>query len=165
MLEALVLVVFPLIVAYAAATDFLTMRIANRVSVLLVLAFFPLAAAVGIPFAAFGGHVAAALVVFVVGYVLFCCGWMGGGDVKFAAAVALWLGWSELFEFTLMFSAFGGVLTLAVMALSPYLKPLPILQVGFLAGFDQRRTVPYGMALAAAALALYPKTPFMLSLV
>jgi prepilin peptidase CpaA len=153
--------VFPLLVAYAAATDFLTMRIANRVSILLVSGFFLIAPFVGMtPYLALG-HLAASLAIFVVGFGLFAMGWMGGGDVKFAAAVALWLGPSNLLEFTLLFSLFGGGMTIGILLLHKYIEPLPVLQVGFLAKFSEHRRLPYGIALSAAALLVYPNTIWM----
>lgn len=164
MLEAAILVVFPLLVAYAAVTDFLTMTIANRVSILLIVFFAVLAPAIGLGLGAIGLHLAAGFLVFAAGYFCFAMGWMGGGDVKFGAAVALWLGWSNLAEFAILFSLFGGGLTLLILVVSKYLEPLPILQVGFLAQFGERKTVPYGIALAAAALVVYPASPFMRAL-
>jgi prepilin peptidase CpaA len=160
MLEAAIMVAFPLLLAYAAATDFLTMTIANRVSILLVGFFVLLAPAAGLSLIDVGWHLLAGLAVFAVGYVCFAMGWMGGGDVKFGAAVALWLGWGHLMEYALLFSVFGGLLTLATLVVTGWLKPLPILQVGYLADFDKKRTVPYGIALAAAGLLLYPSTVF-----
>lgn len=164
MLEAMILVVFPLLVAYAAATDFLVMQIANRVSILLIFSFIGLALAVGLPPAMIGMHFAAAFTVFAVGFVLFLTGKVGGGDVKFAAAVALWLGWDQLLPFILLFSSFGGVLSVGCLLAADYLRRWPILQVGFLAGFHQKRKVPYGIALATAALAIYPLSPIMRTL-
>lgn len=165
MLQAAILVVFPLLAAYAAATDFLTMTIPNRVSILLVACFCLVAPAIGLPLATIGWHVAAAGVVFAIGFFFFAMGWMGGGDVKFGAAVALWLGWGHLLDYAVLFSLIGGLLTLATLVASRYLEWIPILQVGYLADFSQKKTVPYGIALAAAALALYPATPFMRSLI
>ncbi|MEJ1159575.1 A24 family peptidase [Prosthecomicrobium sp. N25] len=164
MLEAVTMVVFPLLLAYAAATDFLTMTIANRVSLLLIAFFAILAPFAGLGLAAVGWHLAAGLAVFAVGYICFALGWMGGGDVKFGAAIALWLGWGQLMDFALLFSVFGGLLTVLTLVVSRLIRPLPLLQVGFLAEFPEKRTVPYGIALAAAGLFLYPGTPFVRAL-
>lgn len=164
MLEAVIVVVFPLLAAYAAVTDFMTMTIANRVSILLVAVFAALAPAIGLGLAEIGLHLVAGLIVFAAGFACFAMGWMGGGDVKFAAAVALWLGMGQLLEFAVLFSLFGGALTVLVLVVSKYLEPLPVLQVGFLARFAERRQVPYGIALAAAALVVYPNSVWMRSL-
>lgn len=161
MYEAAVLVVFPLIVAYAATMDFLTMTIANRVSVLLIGAFVVMAPFAGLGLVDLGWHLAAAVAVFAAGFACFAFGWMGGGDVKFAAAVALWLGWTQVFEFAVLFSLYGGALTLATLVGDKMLAPLPTLRVGFLHDFPNHRHVPYGLALAAAALQLYPSSVWM----
>lgn len=165
MYEAAVMVLFPLLVAYAAATDFLTMTIANRVSILLIAAFVILAPFAGLGWEDLAWHLAAASVVFAVGLGCFAAGWMGGGDVKFASAVALWLGWAHVLEFTTLFSLYGGILTLFVLGADKVLAPVPLLKVGFLSEFSRHRHVPYGLALAAAALQIYPSTLWLKPLV
>jgi len=49
MLEVTILVLFPLLMAYAAASDLLTMTISNRVSMALVAGFVAVALASGRP--------------------------------------------------------------------------------------------------------------------
>jgi len=158
MLQYVLMIVFPLIVAYAAVTDFFTMTIANRVSIALVIAFCVLAPVSGMSWHVAGLSLLGALVVFAVGFCCFAIGWVGGGDVKFATAVSLWLGWNHLFEYLVLFSLYGGLLTIIVLALNRLLEPLPILQIGFLSRFSEHRRVPYGIALAGAALQIYPTT-------
>jgi prepilin peptidase CpaA len=92
----------------------------------------------------------------------FARGWIGGGDAKLAAATALWLGFDHLMGYALYASIFGGVLTLAMIRFR--LMPLPRMLedqdwVKRLHRLDGG--VPYGIALAAAALLIYPYTPWM----
>ena len=155
------IVVFPALVAYAAVTDFLTMTISNRLSLALLAGWLVLAPFSGMTWPAFGWSLAGGGLVFAVGFGCFAAGWVGGGDVKFAAVVALWLGWDHLLEYAVLFSLYGGLLTLAALSLSKLIEPLPILQVGFLNRFNQHRRVPYGIALAVAALQLFPATVWM----
>ena len=144
---AAVVLVFPVLAVWAAVTDFMTMTIANRISVGMALTGL-LAVALSAPsLSVFGWHLAAAAVVFAVGFACFAMGWMGGGDVKFAAAIALWLGWGHLLDFAVTFSVYGGLLTLLALFSNRVLDPLPVLKVGFLAGFHEHRRVPYGVAL------------------
>jgi prepilin peptidase CpaA len=103
----------------------------------------------------------AAALVFAVGFACFAMGWMGGGDVKFASAVALWLGWGHLLDYAVTFSVYGGLLTLLALFSDRVLDPLPALKVGFLARFQEHRRVPYGVALSAAALQIFPETLWM----
>jgi len=157
----MLVLVFPVLVVWAAVTDFMTMTIANRISVGLALAGL-LALAVSAPgWPAVGAHLAAAALVFAVGFACFAMGWMGGGDVKFATAVALWLGWGHLLDYAVTFSVYGGLLTLLALFSDRVLDPLPALKVGFLARFQEHRRVPYGIALSAAALQIFPETVWM----
>jgi prepilin peptidase CpaA len=157
----MVVLVFPILTIWAAVTDFMSMTIANRISLGLAAAGL-LALVLGAPsWEAFGGHFAAAGLVFAVGFTCFAMGWMGGGDVKFATAVALWLGWGHLLDYAVTFSVFGGLLTLLALFSDRVLDPLPALKVGFLARFQEHRRVPYGVALSAAALQIFPETVWM----
>jgi len=158
MLQYVLMIVFPLIVAYAAVTDFLTMTISNRLSIALLIAFCGLAPLSGMTWQIAGMALSGAAIVFAVGFVCFAFGWIGGGDVKFATVIALWLGWDHLLEYLVLFSLYGGLLTIAILVLNRLLEPLPILQVGFLGRFAEHRRVPYGIALSIAALQIYPTT-------
>jgi prepilin peptidase CpaA len=156
------LILFPTLMAFAAASDLLTMTISNRVSIILALGFLALAVAGGMAPLAIAAHVGAAAVVLVVAFGFFACGWIGGGDAKLAAATALWLGFDYLLNYILYASLFGGALTLLLIQFR--LVPLP----GLLAGqawvqqlHRKDGGVPYGIALAAAALTVYPETPWM----
>ena len=109
--ETTLLIVFPALMAYAAASDLLTMRIPNWLSLALVAAFAFIVAAGGLPWEALPMHAAAAALVLAVCFALFAFGWMGGGDAKLAAATALWLGFPSLMDYLLMAALAGGVLT------------------------------------------------------
>jgi prepilin peptidase CpaA len=153
------LVVFPVLMAYAAASDLLTMTIPNRVSLALVAGFLALAVMGGLAPQAILLHVLAGGLVLAVTFAMFACGWIGGGDAKLAAATALWLGFGALPDYLFIASLGGGVLTLAILALRFF--PLPAFALGWawLSRMHDRRTgVPYGIALAAAALVVYPQS-------
>jgi prepilin peptidase CpaA len=162
MLDAIRLSLFPAMMLFAATSDLFTMTISNRVSLALVAGFFVLAFTGGMPPQAMLSHVGAAIAVLALGIAFFARGWIGGGDAKLAAAAALWLGFGHLIDFLLYASIFGGVLTLALIrfrlsALPPRLAEQPWVQrLHHLDG-----GVPYGIALAAAALMIYPDTGWM----
>jgi prepilin peptidase CpaA len=160
--DAIRLMLFPAMMAFAASTDLLTMTISNRVSLILVGGFFLLAAIVGMSITDVLSHLGAAVLVLAVAFAFFTQGWIGGGDAKLAAATALWLGFDHLLAYLVYASLFGGALTLALLQFR--LMPLPrILARQEWAQRLHRKDsgVPYGIALAAAALAVYPATPFM----
>lgn len=72
----------------------------------------------------------------------FYAGMMGGGDVKLAAAVSLWFPPFFVAKFLVWMSIAGGLLTLALL-LAHRVRRQP-----------GRPKVPYGIAIAAAALAI-----------
>jgi prepilin peptidase CpaA len=159
------LMLFPGIMAFAASSDLVTMTISNRVSLLLAAGFLALALMSGMGWWDVLLHLGAALVVLVIAFGFFSQGWIGGGDAKLAAATALWLGFDHLMPYLVYASLFGGALTLLLIQFR--MAPLP----DFLARQEwvQRLHkkdggVPYGIALAAAALAVYPETPWMAAL-
>lgn len=162
MLEAAILVVFPVLVAFAAASDLLTMTIPNRVSVLLAGAFLVMALATSMPFAQLGLHLAAGSLVLAVCFGMFAAGWMGGGDAKVASAIALWFGFSNDLMVFLIFTAFYGMLLTLVLlsarAQMPYLPGLLRKQEWALRLHDSRSGIPYGIAIAVAALQVYPQS-------
>lgn len=166
MIELAILLVFPALMAFAGASDLFTMTISNRVSLILVVGFLALAAATGMSLGTIGLHALSGLLVLVVGFGCFAMGWMGGGDAKLAAATGLWLGFGQLLEYALYASVFGGLLTLGLL----HLRAAPV-HPGFLIREDwyqriihEKTGIPYGVALAAAALLVYPHSVWMKAL-
>lgn len=107
------------------------------------LASLWLCAALAVP-EALGGKPLAGLacggVALAVGFVLHAFGWLGGGDGKLLAVLAMWLGPTDVGLALLATSAIG--LLLAVSALA---RP---------AGDLRRRGIPYGLAIAPPAATL-----------
>ena len=160
--DAIRLALFPAMMAFAASSDFLTLTISNRVSLILVGGFVALAVIGGVSAADVLSHLAAGCVVLVAAFSLFARGIIGGGDAKLAAATALWLGFDHLLPYLLYASLLGGALSVGLIWFR--MAPLP----DWLARHDWAQRlhrkdagVPYGIALAAAALAVYPQTPWM----
>ena len=151
--EAIRLTLFPAMMAFAASSDLFTMTIANRVSLILLGGFVVLAVMTGMSGADMVLHVGAACGRARSRFVCFACGWIGGGDAKFAAATALWLGFGHLFDYLIYSSLLGGALTLPIIQFRNL--PLPRLLAGREWVERLHRPgggVPYGIALAAAAL-------------
>ncbi|MCO5130421.1 MAG: prepilin peptidase [Xanthobacteraceae bacterium] len=153
------LMLFPMLMAFAASSDLLTMTISNRVSLALVAGFFVLALASGMGMAAIGLHMAAGAAVLAVSFTCFALGWIGGGDAKVAAAAALWFGFEHLLVYLVYASLFGGALTLALLEFRRW--PIPYALTGqqwLLRLHHEESGIPYGIALAAGALMVYPET-------
>jgi prepilin peptidase CpaA len=156
------LFLFPALMAFAASSDLLTMTISNRLSLALAGGFFLLTLMTGMSLPTIGMHLAAAAVVLVVTFICFSQGWIGGGDAKLAAATALWLGFDHLLDYAIYASLFGGALTLLILQFRRF--PLPEMlarQKWIVRLHETGGGVPYGIALAAAALVVYPKTGWM----
>jgi len=154
---------FPLAMAFAAASDLFTMTISNKLSLGLIVLFVLLFPLTGIHFADLGMHLLAGGVVLAVTFVCFALGWIGGGDAKFASVIALWLGWTHVLDFLVTAAIFGGGLTLLVLVFRRWMI-LPAFALGqtWLERLhDSRSGVPYGIALAAAAMVVYPDTIWM----
>ena len=160
--QHLLFVLFPLAMAYAAASDLMTMTISNKLALLLAAGFVLLAPISGMDLQTFAMHCAAGGAVLAVAFAFFAMGWIGGGDAKFAAAVALWLGWSHTLDFITLAAVFGGVLTFLILFYRRTVMPAFVLRQPWLMRLhDTSAGVPYGVALAAAALAIYPQTVWM----
>lgn len=164
MLEALIFVVFPFCMVFAAVSDMLSMTIANRVSVILIVTFASAAPLTGMDWSTYGWHFAAAACVLAATFVMFAVGGMGGGDAKLMAATALWMGLDINLLVYLVTSAFlGGLLTMLIL----YYRKSPFADLTgsnmFLRHFANPDVgVPYGLVLGAGGLLTYPDSPLML---
>ena len=156
------LLLFPALMAVAAASDLFTMTISNRVSLLLAAAFVGLALAVGMAPTDILSHLGAGALVLLIAFGCFAMGWVGGGDAKVAAAAALWFGFGHLLNYLLYASLFGGVLTIVLLQMRQW--PLPYALTGqtwLLRLHAKESGIPYGIALAIGALMIYPETEWV----
>jgi prepilin peptidase CpaA len=156
--ELLVLVVFPLLLVMAAGWDIASFTIPNFLQVALIASFAAFVLATGMAPAAIGGHVLAGFLGLAAGFTLFALGYIGGGDAKLFACIALWLGFHNLPEFALLASIMGGALTVALLTLRRI--PLPdwlTHQRWILRLHEARGAIPYGVALAAGAFLILPQ--------
>jgi prepilin peptidase CpaA len=139
--------------------DIFTMKIPNRVSVVLVLTFFPLAFLAGLGIGEVASHVGAGVLMLLIGFGLFVGGVFGGGDAKLMAAVGLWVGFDALPLYLLSVALAGGFIAGAFSIVRSV--PLPNFLLGqpwALRLHRQDGGIPYGIALAAGALIVFPQT-------
>lgn len=157
MLTLALLIVFPALMAFAAASDLFTMTISNRVSLLVIGTFFVFAVAAGLAPLEIAWHVAAGALVLLATFGCFAAGWIGGGDAKLAAATALWFGFAHTLDYLLVAAVLGGGLTLLILNLRQWPLPARVASWDWLQRLHaQKSGVPYGIALSASALLLYP---------
>jgi prepilin peptidase CpaA len=163
--DTISLLLFPALMAFAASSDLITMTISNRISLLLIAGFFVLAVMTGMPLIEIGMHVGASAAVLVVAFVFFARGWIGGGDAKLAAATAMWFGFDQLPNYLVVASLYGGILTIAILRFRTMPLPAALANQEWAQRLHRMDTgIPYGIALALAALMIYPDTPWMKSL-
>lgn len=127
--------------AAAAISDIRCFEIPDRWSIAIagLFAAFAIAAA---PVEPWWAHLAAGIIVFAAGALLFSRGWLGGGDVKLLAACAIWSGFAGLPWLLLGTAITGGVLALIVVAARHLAGPDPSYP-----GFREGGPLPYAVAI------------------
>lgn len=131
------------ILVVAAVIDVRTFTISNRLNVVVALLAPVFWWSVGLPLWPDAAILfAVAVGVFALLSIAFFAGMMGGGDVKLAAAVALWFSPAVTLRFLVFMSIAGGLLTLVILVIHKVRSK------------DGRPEVPYGVAIAIGALAI-----------
>ena len=145
----------------AAVTDIIWMKIPNIIPLTLLILFGVVCAYFRIDIYVVMWHLLAGLLVFAIGFVFFSFRWVGGGDVKFAIAIAAWIGFNQLLlVYFFVSSLFGGVLTIFILILRRWsvIQMLPPWR--WLERLrDPKVGIPYGVALAAGVFMTYIQTP------
>jgi prepilin peptidase CpaA len=163
--ELAIFTVFPAAVIFAASMDLVSMTIPNRISLFMIAAFLCLAPFAGMSWGQFGGHLAAGAIVLAVTVAMFFARLMGGGDAKLLAAIALWVGMDHVAVYVLMAAVCGGLLALALIFFRSLPLPLVMAREAWIGRLYQPKgDIPYGIALSAAALWIYPQTIWMAGL-
>lgn len=156
--------IFPLLLAYAAFSDLMTYKIPNWLVLACGAAFFAVALYAGVPVRVILSHASCSLAMLAAGLIAFSRGWIGGGDAKLAAAIALWLGWGELYPFLTGSALAGGALAVMILIF----RAAPALASGAPLWMSRLQTpgegVPYGVAMAAAAMVAYSHSFWMSAL-
>ena len=121
----------------AAVGDWRARIIPNWLNAAIALLAVPYWWSIGLPlWPGMALQVALGAAVFALFAIAFRFGAMGGGDVKMAAALALWLPFAGVVKLLVIMSIAGGVLTLAMLAAHRMAKA---------AGQPE---IPYGIAIA-----------------
>jgi len=139
----LLLAALALILVVAAIIDVRTFTISNRLNLAVALLAPLYWWSAALPFwPDIALQIAVAAGVLALLALAFAAGMMGGGDVKLAAALALWFSPASTLKFLVIMSIAGGILTLAVLARHRLLFR------------EGRPEIPYGVAIAAGGLAI-----------
>ena len=139
----LLLLLLAAILVVAAVIDVRTFTISNRLNLTVALLAPVYWASIALsPWPGMAIQIGAGIAVFVLLAGAFYAGMMGGGDVKLAAALALWFTPYATLKFLILMSIAGGVLTLVVLAWHHAKKR------------EGRPQIPYGVAIAFGGLAI-----------
>jgi prepilin peptidase CpaA len=131
------------ILVVAAAIDVRTFTISNRLNLTVALSAPVYWLSIALPvWPGVGIQLAAGAGVFGLLALAFYAGMMGGGDVKLAAALALWFSPQSTIKFLVLTSLAGGVLTLGILAWHRAHRR------------EGKPEVPYGVAIAFGGLAI-----------
>lgn len=130
-----------LLLVSAGIEDARVREIANWKNAAIALLALPWWIAMGLsPWPDMAMQIGIALVVFALFAAAFQLGMMGGGDVKMIAALALWFPLGQLVTMLVVMSLAGGVITLLMLIDK------------WAARRSEAPEIPYGIAIAIAAL-------------
>jgi prepilin peptidase CpaA len=171
----LALIVLPPALCWVIASDLLYRRIHNLLVVMLALVWCaqPLFALFGLgPWGAMAGSellqtlgndVFGAALVLMVGFMLFCIGQVGAGDVKLMTVLCLWSSGNQM-AFLIVTALAGGILALGMPLLAPLEQAcamlwqrvgvrFPALGIGIPTVLTAERPqgLPYGLAIATGS--------------
>ena len=140
---------------YAALRDIESLTITNGLNALIAFLFIPAAIVVAPGWEVAGWHLAAGAIALVVSVLLFMAGAFGGGDAKMIPGVMLWLGPEAVTPFITVMAIAGGALAIIVM-LARHLVPAAAVPDFARETLVPKNGVPYGVAIAAGAIACAP---------
>jgi prepilin peptidase CpaA len=146
-------VVIPALIAAAGYCDLTRYTIPNSLPAALAAAFLAVAIFSVVGWLDFGVHAATGLIALAAGFLMFNLRWIGGGDAKLFAATALILGPHLVLDYTLLAAILGGAMAVMLLGMRQLPLPAPFSSQGWLVRLhDAREGIPYGVALALAAL-------------
>jgi prepilin peptidase CpaA len=152
------LVFFAFLISVAAVYDFRYYTIPNAVSLALFVGFLVVSFIVDYTLQDVLISFLYASLSMVIGFILFCFGFIGGGDVKFYSALMLWIGREEAFPFFILMAIAGGVMVLA--RLITWLFWHKIEMFPFSNHMKQLHDpLAYGICICVSAVAVFPVSP------
>ena len=150
------ILIFPVFLMVGIFYDFLTLKIPNLYNLFGFALFVPIALSIGLPFDDILLHILISLAVLLVGFGAFAAGFFGGGDSKFLAVIALWIGYETSPLFIFYTALLGGGMAILIL-ICGRLIPAPM-QPRFLNRMVERKVIPYGTAMGLATLFVYQDT-------
>jgi prepilin peptidase CpaA len=154
--------IFVFTMIYAGVTDLTTNKIRNGLVLIFLLAYAVLAPFAGFTVYEIGWSAAVAAGVLLFAFIFFTLGWIGGGDAKLAAVTALWFGADHTPAYLIYTTLLGGAFTLAILQFRVLTLPACLQNRSWISRLHSRgSSIPYGVAMALAALVVFPETRWM----
>lgn len=145
---------------FAALRDLSTLTIPNWLNAWIAILFVP-AMIVAMPgWEVTGWHLLAGFIAFWISVLLFMGGIFGGGDAKMIPGVVLWIGPGGVMTFIYGTALVGGILVFLVL-LARRLVPAYAVPGFAFETLQEKRGVPYGVAIAAGAVLAAPHSPLL----
>ncbi|PDT82496.1 prepilin peptidase [Sinorhizobium sp. BJ1] len=155
----LAFLLFAAMMTYAGIKDVATMTISNRLVGFLLVAFAVLAPIAGADFSTIWSSILVASAVLACTFTFFALGWIGGGDAKLLPVAVLWLGADLALHFAVYASVLGAVLTLSLLQFRKVPLPVVLQKQAWSSRLHAPQSgIPYGAAMAPAALLLLPES-------
>jgi len=153
------------VLIYGGLSDLYRFQIPNWISIVIAVVFVPTAVIGGWTVSALALHLGLGIFMLALGLVLFSFRIFGGGDAKLLAATAIWMGWELLPFYLLMVALAGGVLSLFLIVFRRFGLPAPWARFDWVRKIHSDESgVPYGLAIAAVAIAMGPGLPVVSSM-
>ena len=134
---------------WAAVSDVRHRRIPNWTVLCVLVLFIPWALAATLNWSLWA--VVAGVIAFAASFVLYAAGVIGAGDSKLFSATALLAGMGHLALLAVLTAVIGGIVAIGVLLSRPT-RTLVLLNMRGKGDFG--RGVPYGVAIAAGAVAI-----------
>jgi len=138
--------------------DATTMTIPNWISLVMLGGFILITPFAWESWSVFGEHLLVGFGMFVLGFIMFALGWLGGGDAKLMAATSFWWSAADLSQYILATTVTGAILGIFLL-LARTSIPAGLVPINWLNRMiSEEKRMPYGLALAAGALIVLPKS-------
>ena len=147
-----------LCILHSISTDFRSLIISNKTTLLIVVLFFTESLINSRIDGTFLYTLLCSLFVFLFFFTLFVFNLLGGGDVKLVASISLWLGPALLFDFLFFMSLIGGGIALIKILLiktKDHFNSVALKNMTY--KFSQTKEIPYGIAIGFSALIMIPR--------
>lgn len=139
---------------WSAWSDLKLMKIPN-VLVLLMTGAFIISGAILLPFDVFLWRLLGGFLVLVIGFTLFSLGGIGGGDAKFAAAMALFIDHTHIASFLFMLAMFAllGVVLHKIVGKLGFMSPITDNWESWrIEKTSKKKNFPLGLGMSAALI-------------